>query len=330
MTSNIVVIGSGKIGSRHVQSLTYSNNKTNLFVVDPNKINLKKTKNLFFKNIKKKNKINIFFEKNIKKFCKIIDIAIIATNSDVRRKVIEELISLNNVKYLILEKVVFQNMDDFDAVIKLLNEKKIKSYINFPRRLATGYINLKKTIKNQKKIHMSFIGSDWGLACNSLHMLDLFAFLIDTNKIFIEEVSLQNKIFDTSRKGFIELKGTLKSISERGDTLYLSDIDSKSGKVVFEGIKIENKNFLYFINENFQKIAKIKNNKKLSTKVNSFKVPAVSIITNIIINDLLKKNKTGLTTIQDTYYHHKMILEIFLSHIQIQKGYKNISNCPIT
>ena len=47
MTSNIFVIGSGNIGSRHVQSLANSVLNLNVFVVDPNKECLEKTKNLF-------------------------------------------------------------------------------------------------------------------------------------------------------------------------------------------------------------------------------------------------------------------------------------------
>ena len=66
MTSNIFVIGSGNIGSRHVQSLANSVLNLNVFVVDPNKECLEKTKNLFFKQ-KIKSKINISFSTTISK-----------------------------------------------------------------------------------------------------------------------------------------------------------------------------------------------------------------------------------------------------------------------
>ena len=48
MIANIFVIGSGNIGSRHVQSLASLSSKLNIFVIDPNKENLDKTKKLFF------------------------------------------------------------------------------------------------------------------------------------------------------------------------------------------------------------------------------------------------------------------------------------------
>ena len=46
MVANIYVIGAGNIGSRHVQSLANSLTSLNIFVIDPNKENLKKTKNI--------------------------------------------------------------------------------------------------------------------------------------------------------------------------------------------------------------------------------------------------------------------------------------------
>ena len=125
MVANIYVIGAGNIGSRHVQSLANSLTNLNIFVIDPNKENLKKTKNLFFSNnISNNNKINIYFNQSINKIYHPIDLAIISTNADVRRNVIERLLSVNEVKNIILEKVAFQNMKDFDFVIKLFDEKK--------------------------------------------------------------------------------------------------------------------------------------------------------------------------------------------------------------
>ena len=178
MTINIAVIGSGNVGSRHVQGLANSIAKMNVFVVDPKKNNLEKTKKLILENNLNNNKnINITFNQTISKINDSIDLAIISTNSDVRRQVIEKLVSLNDVKNIILEKIAFQKINDFDFIIKLLNEKKIKSFINFPRRVFKSYHNLKKEISKEKKIYFSVVGRNWGLASNTLHMLDLFSYL---------------------------------------------------------------------------------------------------------------------------------------------------------
>ena len=329
MVANICVVGSGNIGSRHIQSLATSSSNINIFVMDPNKENLKKTKKLFFKNNNENgNKINISFEQSMNKIYEPIDLAIISTNSDVRKDVIEKLLSINDVKNIIVEKIAFQNMNDFDFVIKLLDEKKIKSYVNFPRRIYQSYQNLKKQIINQKKIHISNVGTNIGLASNSLHLLDLLLYLTNANKIYVEEISLKNKIFESSRKGFIELEGALKFSTDRGDTLHLFDCDRDSISKSFGGIKIENENFSYSIYEKYQKIIKVEYFKNLSVKVEDFIIPRQSELTNSIVEEILNNNKITLPNLKETYYCHKVILEIFTNHLKLYN--KNISGCPIT
>ena len=339
MTVNIAVIGSGNVGSRHVQGLASSVAKMNVFVTDLKKNNLEKTKKLILENNLDNNKnINISFNQTISKINNSIDLAIISTNSDVRRQVIEKLVSLNDVKNIILEKIAFQNIDDFDFIIKLLDRKKIKSYINFQRRFCKSYHNLKKEISKEKKIYISVVGRDWGLVSNTLHMLDLFAYLTNTKKISIKEVSLNNKIYDSHRKGFVELKGTLIFSSDRGDILRLCDFDQykknisflgvKYRGIIFGGIRIENKNFSYSIYENYQKIVKIVYNKNLLVDVDNFEVPLQSVLTKYVADDFFKKNKIYLPRLKDSYHHHKIIFDIFTNHIN--KCDINLSGCPIT
>ena len=91
MISNICIIGSGNIGSRHIQSLGLLNRKMNIFVIDPCKKNIDRAKKLFFDNVVNSENINISFYEKIKKFNVPIDVSIISTNSDIRKKVIRKM-----------------------------------------------------------------------------------------------------------------------------------------------------------------------------------------------------------------------------------------------
>ena len=169
-------------------------------------------------------------------------------------------------------------------------------------------------------------------------MLDLLTYLTNAKKIFVEEVSLKNRIYNSPRKGFIELKGTLKFITNRGDFLHLCDLDQykknvsflgiKHRGVSFGGIKIENENFSYLIYENYKKIVKVSYNSKFSVDVNAFESPLQSILTNQVVDNLIRKNKIYLPKLKDSYYHHKIILNIVNNHIL--KCDTNIHGCPIT
>ena len=103
---------------------------------------------------------------------------------------------------MIIEKVAFQSISSFEKIINLLSKNKIKAWINCPRRLEKTYIKIKKILVEEKKINIKVVGNNWGLASNSVHMLDLFAFLTNQNKFIISNKKFHNKIYKSKRESF--------------------------------------------------------------------------------------------------------------------------------
>ena len=130
---------------------------------------------------------NVSFFKSINSLKYDIDVAIISTNADIRRKVVENLLEKVDVKYLILEKVAFQSIQDFEIVIKLLDKKNTKGWVNCTRRIYPFFRNLRQKTIQEKKITMDVRGSNWGLASNAIHMVDLFSFLTEQKEVTIDE-----------------------------------------------------------------------------------------------------------------------------------------------
>ena len=79
-----------------------------------------------------------------------------------------------------------------------------------------------KTI-NEKKISIYFKGSKWGLASNAIHFLDLLSYLTGQQEITIDIKNLNNQIYKSNRKGFIEFGGRFIAKTSRGDTLDIFD-----------------------------------------------------------------------------------------------------------
>ena len=99
----VALIGVGSIGKRHLESLIKLKHKSDILLIDRNLESLKFCKNTN-KNISTH---NFFYSTQLKDLPKNIDLAIISTNSDVRREVTEQLINYTQVKYIIFEKIVF-------------------------------------------------------------------------------------------------------------------------------------------------------------------------------------------------------------------------------
>ena len=131
---NIIIVGSGELGSRHLQSLAKSKVPIKIWVIDINEKSLEIAKKRY-QEIAKNEKIQVIsFHNSLDRITIPIDLAIVATNSNVRRKVIESIISKTTVKYLILEKVVAQAKEDFFKILELCDKNNIKGWVNCHRR----------------------------------------------------------------------------------------------------------------------------------------------------------------------------------------------------
>ena len=320
---NSAILGAGNIGSRHLQGILKIKKNFNIYIVDPKNTSLlmlkKRIKEVKYKKYKK----NFFFLKNQNLLPNEIELAIISTNSDVRKKVILKLIKRTKVKYLIIEKFVFQNFKSFSTVIKSLKKKKIKSWVNCPFRTLRSYRDLKKKIGNNK-FRMIVVGGNWGMASNFIHYLDLFSFFAKTYKIKIFKNNLNKKIYDSKRKNFKEIKGKVELISKNKN--YLSIEDHNSHEPVNILIKIKNKSFQIFEEKN---IIKIFDRKGQFLKKGIFNLPFQSDLTNILVKDILIKKKSNLITLEKSSILHKKIITLIVDHINKSTNTK-IINCPIT
>ena len=112
-----------------------------------------------------------------------IDVAIVATNSDIRRITIETLLGRCSVPYLVLEKALFQRLKDYDEVAELLACKGIKAWVNCPRRMLSFYADVKKDFDTAMPISFQVSGN-WAMGCNAIHMIDLFHFISSAQCFF--------------------------------------------------------------------------------------------------------------------------------------------------
>jgi len=323
---HIAIIGAGQLGSRHLQGLTKINRAIKITIVEPNSDARMVAKKRYDKMPVNQLVGSVNYLGTLKDLKQNLDLAIISTNADIRRKVIESLLNNVNVKYLILEKVAFQSIQDFEFVIDLLEKKNVKAWVNCPRRMAPFFRDLQNNLKNQRKLVMHVEGSNWGLASNAIHMLDLMAFFTGRTKFTIVTKELDLKIYESKRAGFIELGGKFKATTQDGDTLIL--IDNKNGHFPFK-ICIESASFNIdiFQQSGLAKIVKNGTNKTIEQK--PFYLPFQSELTNLQVQQILDLDKSELTPIGESFILHNQMISSFNKHLKLitQKDY---SSCPIT
>ena len=320
----IAIIGAGQLGSRHLQALAVSKHLLDIQVMDTSEESLKIAESRF-NEVAKDFKGKISFVKSIDLLEKEIELAIVATNSKVRRMVIEQLTSHSNIKNFILEKFLFPNESDFDVIEKLIQEAKISTWVNCPRRMMPLYKMLKQEVKGP--IHFSVTGNAWGLGCNGIHLLDLFSYLIDSTAIEIDNELIDSEIIESKRAGYIEFTGTIKGVAGK-NTMSITSFSNASSPV---SISIQTPTARYSIQEGAETkvwISKLENN--WAWEEQSHKMLFQSQLTNIAVDSIIDNGTCDLTTYSESSLLHKLFLNNLIQFLQLQKNDQSIKECLIT
>lgn len=323
---NIVIVGAGQLGSRHLQSLKKLEINVNIEVLGRTTQSLDIAKHRY-NSVPPNNYIKcVKYYTDMNLLSNNIDIAIISTNSDIRKEIIENLVHAKNVKYLILEKVTFPSSNDFIEILSLLKSKKIKAWVNCPHRIYEHNMYLKQSLKTEKNITFQCEGNHWGMACNTVHFIDLICFLTNDEIEYLDNDGLDKCIHLSKREGFVEFTGTLLGKTKKGHLFKLISQDEYLHKDFIFAIETSHKKYYINLSEYTIDFYDKKNNKTLKQSIN---VPYQSDLTHHIITDILTHGRCNLTPLEESYAFHKPMLEVFQHHLENVTGEKYIY-CPIT
>jgi len=193
MNSKVVlIIGGGQLGARHLQGLLKCNIHQIIYVLDTSDISLKSCQ---LRESEIEHTQIVIYTTNWDVVPPAVSLAIISTNSNVRYNLLERLLEHSSVENIILEKILFQSLKEYDSVNELMiRNKNCNFWVNYPRRESLFYRELKLRLNGRININSAFIyGEDWGLACNSLHFIDMLSFICRNNDPVYQRSFLSGK-----------------------------------------------------------------------------------------------------------------------------------------
>lgn len=319
MNKNFLLVGCGNIGRRHLEGLTKLPITKTVHVVEPNIQSQKFAKKQFSKLRKTSFHTKVIWYSSIEELENISELAIIATNSNGRVDIIEQLMIQGHRKFL-LEKIVCQSKKEYSLLLKNLKKFNGQAWINTNRRYFKIYKKLKQLFKNEKHIVFSIFSNSLGLGTNTIHYADLFCWMVNQKSIGLDGSLLSSKILSNKRgKNFVEFSGTITGKNKKGIFSVTSNNDAE--KNIF--IKISSKKHSVILNEVEEFFYDFRTMKK-----SNFEYEHVSNLTPIIINDILK-NRCYLPTAEDVCDIHLELFRIF--NLRLEKSLKKSFNlCPIT
>lgn len=319
----IAIIGAGQLGSRHLQGLKLAKLPMDISIIDSSQQSLDVARSRY-EEIEVNPQINsIEFIHSIDELPNELDLVIIATSSSPRRAIIEQLITTKEIKNLLLEKFLFPAISDYQAIEKLLatNDLLSHTWINCPSRIFEGYIKLSKECQNDKPIEFSVAGSDWGLACNSIHFIDLFAMLKGNAAIDAIDISkLDPEIYPSKRADYVEFMGEVSVTTSRGDKLNII-CRHNDPRAMTKEFKIDNN--LYIVDDATGKITK--NGQPWSNLESKYQ----SALTGTVTEHILGDGNVGLPLYYESAKLHVAFLKAlvpFYNNLSSKQG----DSCPIT
>ena len=225
---HILLIGAGQLGSRHLQALALSKLNICISVVDPSETSLAIAKERLgqIENSKSINSIN--FYTSLSKVENKVDLCVIATSADCRLSILKELIGQLIVKNILFEKVLFQSETQLDEAQELLIKYNINAWVNCPRRMQPIYHKLKALLKNEEYIELEVNGNNWGLACNAIHMIDIWAYMRNNTDYELDTRELLPQLLNSKRENFKEIGGKLKGHFGRNKIILNCEFNDKN------------------------------------------------------------------------------------------------------
>lgn len=213
---NILVVGLGNIGIRHIESIISQKSIKKIFVYDSD---IKKTKKI--KNIFNKYQQKIIPMKKLKTNKVDFFLCIISTPANGRYFLFKKINKIFKIKFWLFEKILFNNINH----VKLFRKKYLKRnmFVNLPLQLMRPFSIIKYELKNisiDRSFYFELIGGNWNMASNSLHFIQLVKWL---TSVSVKKIEIKNpiKFYESKRKNYKEFNNDIEILYQNNIRLHL-------------------------------------------------------------------------------------------------------------
>lgn len=318
--NQVAIIGAGQLGRRHLQGLVKSSQQLSIHVVDPFEGSRHAVEG-FVASMEPSTLPSIQVHSSVETLPVDLDLVIIATTANQRLEAIEKLTSKCNVRYLVLEKFLFNDSEDYARASSLITKYGIGAWVNTPRRFFNIYRQLREQTCDDRLLHFCADGGDWGLCCNSVHFVDLAQFLCGATELREMRSRFDVGVLSSKRDGYVELTGEVSG--EVGSASFTLRSIRGSIKPITLTLHYEHQTLL--VAEGAGKLWRI-GQSQLET--NTFRLPYQSEMTGVIADQLFTSGTCDLAPYADSVAAHLPLLRLFAQ--QAGQVTDSWSKCSIT
>jgi len=322
----IAIIGAGQLGSRHLQGLSQLALDCEIDVIDPSSASLDIARQRF-EEMPINNAVRcVRYHAAIDFLPKDLDFVVIATSSDVRLGVLESLLRQVRVRFLLLEKVLFQRLGDYAQAQELLRQHGVKAWVNCPRRAYPIYFEIREFFTGEKLLYAQAKGGDWGLGSNGIHFIDLFALLTGERLDSLDTTGLDKQLLPSKRKGFIEFTGTLGGSYRNGTSIEITSLIGSSARLL---IVLRSEKRTCILDESAGCAFLLDCSKGTSWERKEFRAPFLSELITGLVSQILETETCPLPEFEESVEYHLLFIKSMGAYAAVYQG-GSADLCQIT
>ncbi|KQT31155.1 hypothetical protein ASG29_14310 [Sphingomonas sp. Leaf412] len=266
----------------------------------------------------------VFFASSADALPDALDYAIVATNADIRLPVIEALLARSRVRHLLLEKVLFQSVAEYDRAQEILRTAGVSTWVDCARRVYPNYDDVKAFFADEAIRTFDVTGGGWGLGCNIVHFLDIFAHLSGEIVDRIDTRELDDRVVQSRRAGFVEVTGTLTGRSPRARFSATCHTDNRAGILIT--IRSDSRSCVI---DEAGGMAFFGDHRAKTWSQEPFVLPFLSEASTGIARDILGRGKCALPDLAESSAVHVPLIRALAAFISGRTG-GPADVCPIT
>ncbi|MGQ7818397.1 Gfo/Idh/MocA family oxidoreductase [Metapseudomonas furukawaii] len=296
---NVLLVGAGNLGRRHLQGLKGGQQSTRLIVVEPYPEARTLAEQMYEATKVEVDSKPISFCTDLAEVADKVDVAVLATPANGRLQLLGETLA-KGATDIVLEKVAFNSVADIDAASDLMARYGARGWVNCPRRLNPVYTALKDELADKKINEFKVVGDNFGMACNAIHFLDLFAFLSGIDQYQIDLGGVES-IEPSKRGGYIEFYGKAEGTFDQGPEFQIKCGKSEAGVTFKIAISLDDREYL--IDEIGGSIETRYKSGEIESR--GFRQPYQSELTGALIDTIIQERQCGLTTFDESMALHR-------------------------
>lgn len=321
---NVAIIGAGQLGSRHLQGLARVEAPLSIHLLDPSESSLVLARSRYEEVAGASSPHRLHICQDVTQLPDQLEFAISATTANHRLSSLRQVLGLVSIRHLLLEKVLFQRVDEYQIAAQLLEKTGTRAWVNCARRMFPSYQELKAFFGDDAPFLLQVSGGNWGLGCNGIHFCDLFTYLTGSDELSFDASGLDEMAHASKRAGFFEFTGTLVGRQGHRQLVLQSREDASPRHLVM--IRSASKTVLI---DEVGGVARLLDESSGTWTERAFAVPYQSQLTTDFAKDVLSGGTPSLPDFASSSRVHVAFISTLLGHfnrVSAQQG----DICPIT